>query len=80
MRKKEETRQAAHYDQLAARYEASYGDEWSQRYRARFVHGPMSRGVPLEGASILEAMCASGQPAEYLVARGAEVTGMRKRR
>jgi len=76
MRKEEETRQAAHYDQLAARYEASYGDEWSQQYRARFVHGPMTSGMPLEGASILEAMCGSGQLAEYVVARGGEVTGI----
>ena len=36
----------------------------------------MTAGVPLEGANILEAMCGSGQLAEYLVAHGAKVTGI----
>jgi SAM-dependent methyltransferase len=76
MQKREEARQRAHYEQLAPRYEASYGDRWSREYRGRFVHGPMTAGVPLEGACILEAMCGSGQLAEYLVARGANVTGI----
>jgi SAM-dependent methyltransferase len=36
----------------------------------------MTRGIILEGARVLDAMCGSGQLASYLEARGAQVTGL----
>lgn len=71
-----ERRQAAHYDQIAADYERHYSDRWSQRYRRRFINERLVRGVPLEGARVLDAMCGSGQLAEFLASRGARVTGL----
>jgi SAM-dependent methyltransferase len=71
-----EQRQASHYDQIAADYEVHYSDEWSQRYRRRFFNERLVEGVPLEGARVLDAMCGSGQLAEFLASRGALVTGL----
>jgi len=71
-----EARQAAHYDEIAAAYERHYSDAWSQRYRRTFINGRMCEGVELGGARVLDAMCGSGQLADYLVSRGALVTGL----
>lgn len=71
-----EQRQADHYDAIAAAYEEHYSDEWSQRYRQAFINERMTRGIVLDGARVLDAMCGSGQLATYLEARGARVTGL----
>lgn len=68
--------QQAHYDNIAAAYEAHYSDEWSLAYRRRFIYEPMFAGLDLSGRKVLEAMCGSGQTTEYLLERGAEVTGL----
>jgi len=68
--------QQLHYDRIAAKYEQHYGDECSQRYRQRFIYEPMFEGINLKGARVLDAMCGSGQTTEYLLARGAHVTGL----
>lgn len=68
--------QQAHYDTIAADYEAHYSDEWSLEYRRRFIYEPMFAGLDLSGMKVLDAMCGSGQTTEYLLARGAEVTGL----
>src|ERR1700730_13360200 len=68
--------QRAHYDRIAERYELHYSDEWSQRYRWQFINQALTRGLDLKGREVLDAMCGSGQMAEYLVDRGATVTGI----
>jgi SAM-dependent methyltransferase len=71
-----ERQQQQHYDEIAVDYEAHYSDEWSLEYRRRFIYEPMFAGLNLAGANVLDAMCGSGQTTEYLLARGANVTGL----
>jgi ubiquinone/menaquinone biosynthesis C-methylase UbiE len=71
-----ERQQQAHYDAIAADYEVHYSDEWSAQYRKRFIYEPMFEGLELEGMTVLDAMCGSGQTTEYLLSRGAKVTGL----
>ncbi len=68
--------QLAHYERIIETYEAHYDDPWSQAYRRWFIYGPLFRGIELAGRRVLEAMCGSGQTTAYLLARGAEVTGL----
>lgn len=69
-------RQAAHYDRIAEGYEAHYADRWSLAYRARFISGRMTEGLPLREMKMLDAMCGSGELTDYLVGHGADVTGI----
>jgi SAM-dependent methyltransferase len=71
-----ERQQQAHYDHIAADYEAHYSDEWSIEYRRKFIYEPMFEGLDLAGMKVLDAMCGSGQTTDYLLARGATVTGL----
>jgi SAM-dependent methyltransferase len=71
-----ERQQQQHYDNIAADYEAHYSDEWSIEYRRSFIYDPMFAGLNLSGMKVLDAMCGSGQTTEYLLARGANVTGL----
>ena len=71
-----ERQQQQHYDTIAADYEAHYSDEWSVEYRRRFIYEPMFAGLNLAGLQVLDAMCGSGQTTSYLLARGANVTGL----
>src|SRR5262249_10076758 len=71
-----ERQQQAHYDSIAADYEAHYSDEWSGEDRGRFIYEPMFEGLDLAGMKVLDAMCGSGQTTDYLLARGATVIGL----
>jgi SAM-dependent methyltransferase len=71
-----ERQQQEHYDNIAADYEAHYSDEWSLEYRRKFIYDPLFEGLNLAGMTVLDAMCGSGQTTNYLVTRGAEVTGL----
>ena len=71
-----ERQQQEHYDNIAADYEAHYSDEWSVEYRRRFIYEPMFEGLNLSGMKVLDAMCGSGQTTNYLLGRGAIVTGL----
>jgi SAM-dependent methyltransferase len=71
-----EQQQLRHYNNIAADYEAHYSDEWSIEYRRRFIYEPMFAGLNLNGLNVLDAMCGSGQTTEYLLAHGANVTGL----
>ena len=71
-----ELQQQEHYDTIAAEYEEHYSDRYSVEYRRRFIYEPMFTGLDLEGKSVLDAMCGSGQTTEYLLERGAKVTGL----
>lgn len=68
--------QADHYDKIAQDYALHYGDRYSQEYRRRFINEPMFEGIELKGATVLEAMCGSGETTAYLLERGARVIGM----
>ena len=71
-----EQAQAQHYDQIAEAYNAHYADPHSVKYASVFIHEPMFRGIPLRNARVLDALCGSGQNTAYLLARGADVTGL----
>src|SRR5258705_12520275 len=68
--------QSSHYDEIAAEYEAHYSDASSTEYRQRFIYEPMFDGLELSGMMALDAMCGSGQTAEYLISKNAQVTGL----
>ena len=68
--------QQNHYNQIAVDYEAHYSDSWSLEYRRRFMYEPMFEGLDLKGARVLDAMCGSGQTTEFLLKRGANITGL----
>ncbi|HEY6231120.1 MAG TPA: class I SAM-dependent methyltransferase, partial [Pyrinomonadaceae bacterium] len=68
--------QRKHYDRIAEDYEAHYGDSCSREYRQRFIYQPMFDGMNLDGMKVLDAMCGSGHTTEYLLSRGAQVTGL----
>ena len=68
--------QEAHYNRIAYEYEAHYNDACSQEYRKRFQYETMFAGMDLVGKRVLEAMCGSGHTTQYLLARGAIVTGL----
>ena len=68
--------QKLHYDRIAVEYEAHYGDPCSQRYRDKFYHQAMFKGMNLSGMKVIEAMCGSGHTTQYLVSQGAQVTGL----
>src|SRR5882672_9509044 len=68
--------QQEHYDKIADQYEAHYSDACSLEYRRKFIYEPMFAGLDLSGMKVLDAMCGSGQTTEYLLSRGALVTGL----
>src|ERR1700694_3097893 len=72
----QEARQQAHYDRISADYEAHYADEWSTIYRRAFLSEPLVHGIELRGRKVLDAMCGSGQTAEYLLSKGAQTFGL----
>jgi SAM-dependent methyltransferase len=71
-----ETLQRTHFDGIASKYSAHYGDRWSQRYRLAFINGPLLDDLNLAGARVIEAMCGSGETTGYLLAKGAKVIGI----
>lgn len=71
-----EKKQAAHFNNIAVRYEQHYGDRCSQRYRSKIIYPPLFDGVALAGMETLEAMCGSGETTAYLLSKGARVTGL----
>lgn len=68
--------QKAYYDKLYSLYESHSGDTWSQKYRYRFINNFLLEGINLSGSNVLEAMCGSGFTTQYLISKGATVTGL----
>lgn len=68
--------QRDHYDEISAEYEAHYSDASSVAYRRQFIYRRMFHGLSLQGMSVLDAMCGSGQITEYLLEKDAHVTGL----
>lgn len=71
-----EARQSAHYDAVAAAYDAHYSDRWSVAYCDRYMYGEMLKGVDLAGREVLDAMCGTGKMTTFLLRRGARVTAL----
>lgn len=71
-----ESLQRAHYDRIAADYEAHYDDPTSRRYRERFYLAPLLAGLDLRGKQVLEAMCGAGSTTVPLQRAGARVIGL----
>ncbi len=68
--------QADHYNRIAQDYARHYGDRYSQEYRDKFINSHLFEGIDIKGLSVLEAMCGSGETTAYLLAQGADVTGL----
>src|SRR2546423_1421855 len=68
--------QRLHFEKIGASYRAQYGDYYSQAYRSRFINAPLCEGVDVSSKRVLEAMCGNGQTTEFLLAKGAQVTGL----
>lgn len=68
--------QKEHFDAIAAKYAAHYGDFWSQQYRRKFINGPLLDKIDLAGARVVDALCGSGETTAFLLERGASVTGV----
>jgi SAM-dependent methyltransferase len=71
-----EEAQKAHYNRIAAAFQAHYDDPSTRRYRDRFVDQPLLEGLDLNGREVLEGMCGGGLTTSALLARGARVTGI----
>ena len=68
--------QRAHYDRIAEQYQDHYGDFYSRQYRLKFINEPLFQGINLQDKDVLEAMCGGGFTTEYLLSKGARVTGL----
>lgn len=68
--------QQAHYELIGNDYDAHYNDVYSRKYMRRYAFEPMFRGIDLRGKQVLEAMCGGGQTTNYLMEKGASVTGL----
>lgn len=71
-----EEMQKARYSRVHAKVEKHNTDAYSLRYRAQFIDGPLGAGIDFRGKKVLEAMCGGGYTTDYLLSRGAEVTGL----
>ncbi len=68
-------KQRLRYDSEMQDHRSHYEDQWTQRYRDLFYRAHFSE-FDLEGKQVLDAMCAWGIETEYLLSRGAVVTGL----
>jgi len=71
-----EQSQRAHFDEIAAAYDAHYMDPTSERYRERFLNKFLTQGVPLEGRDVLEGLAGAGSVTAHLLRNRARVTGL----
>ncbi len=68
--------QKQHFNKIFSQYETHYFDKYSREYRLKFIYDRMFEGIPLWRKNVLEAMCGSGQATDYLISKGAMVTGL----
>ncbi len=68
--------QRQHFDDIASKYSAHYGDKWSQKYRTRFINEPLLENINLTGTKVVDALCGNGETTGYLISKGAHVTGV----
>ncbi|MDX2190219.1 MAG: class I SAM-dependent methyltransferase [Bacteroidota bacterium] len=68
--------QKAHFNQMSDVYDINYSEKYTNEYRLHFVNEPLVNGINLHNKSVLEAMCGSGQTTEFLLSKGAKVTGL----
>jgi SAM-dependent methyltransferase len=67
--------QRERYDAEASEYDTHHGDKESQRYRTEFIRNKLF-SFELKNKKVLDAMCASGIETDYLISKGASVTGL----
>ena len=65
--------QKVHYNKISDAYAAHYGDEWSQKYRNKFINQSRVKDIELDGKLVLEGMCGSG---DFLLKKQAKVIGL----
>lgn len=68
--------QKEHFNKIFSQYETHYDDACSQKYRLKFMYNPLFEEIAFSGSKVLEAMCGSGQATQYLLSKGAIVTGL----
>ncbi|MEO0443890.1 MAG: class I SAM-dependent methyltransferase [Pseudomonadota bacterium] len=68
--------QKSHYNSISDDYAAHYGDEWSQKYRNKFVNEYLVKNISIEDSLVLEAMCGSGETTAFLLDKNAKVVGL----
>src|SRR5258708_8742737 len=61
---------------MGPEWDPHYGDPCSRQYRERFINQPMFEGIELSGMQVLEAMSGNGQTTEFVLSKGAAVTGL----
>ncbi len=67
--------QRKRYNSEALEHVRHHGDQYSQMYRTEFIRSKLFN-FDLQGKIVLDAMCASGVETEYLISKGAIVTGL----
>ena len=71
-----EEAQKRHYNQISEAYAAHYGDNWSQKYRNKFINQSLVKDINLDGKLVLEGMCGSGETTDFLLKKQAKVIGL----
>lgn len=64
------------FDRIHDMYVRHYSDNYSREYIRRFFVKNLLGGIEYSGTKVLEAMCGSGQITEFLLSKGANVTGL----
>ena len=64
------------FDDFVSAFEEHYNDDFTRAYKNNFIYPWLMGDLPLKGGSALDAMCGNGQVVEYLLGRGARVSGL----
>lgn len=67
--------QKEYYDKIAAKYDRYHTNPYAVKYRYT-CYGRMFQGIDFKGLKVLDAMCGGGDVTEYLLQKGASVTGL----
>jgi ubiquinone/menaquinone biosynthesis C-methylase UbiE len=71
----EEAKQKEYYNSIAEDYDKHYSEKYSLKYRYN-LFDYILKGIDLNGANVLDAMCGNGQNTQYFLNKGANVTGL----
>jgi SAM-dependent methyltransferase len=64
--------QKDNYNRIAALYHQHYGDEYSQKYRMKFIYHRLFKNFSLNGCYVLDAMGGSGESIDFFLQSGAK--------
>jgi SAM-dependent methyltransferase len=73
---KSEHNQRELFNSIAKAYHDHYNDKYSILYRYNFIIGPLFKNIELREKKVLDAMCGSGQVAEFLRGRGCHIEAL----